>query len=53
MLRRIVAWMRWQLAPKCPDCKGMGVKPLRGTSGYSVHIVCRLCRGLGRIVDDP
>lgn len=46
--------LRFLIAPLCVDCRGKGWRRWRDGDGAPVKgwTDCRLCRGLGRIVDD-
>lgn len=48
------AWLRFQTAPLCLDCGGRGWRRWREGDGAPAKgwTDCRLCRGLGRIVED-
>lgn len=51
---RLARRARFALAPACVDCGGRGWRRWRVGDGPPLEgwTDCRLCRGLGRIVDD-
>lgn len=51
LLNEVILWIKhFVVRAKCPDCDGIGYRPLKGNSlGAEVHVPCSLCRGKGRI----
>lgn len=54
LARRAYARAAFLLAPRCVDCAGRGYRRRKDGDGAPLRgwVDCRLCRGLGRIVDE-